>query len=284
MNNIIIKVKPQDIVVAEGFNSRTDFGDIEGLAKSLEVNGMLQPISVFPIEVNGEKKYRLINGERRYRATMYNLEKGITNTIYAIVEKSNIDTKEQLIEQIVTNDGKGFNEMERAIHYKKLLDMGMTREEIIERVDGGTKRIDYCLQHLNRDERVQKAILDGKIEGVLVRHIYSAHGKNDKEGAVNEILTSIGLAEERAKAEGKDDIAIHITKKDLISDNVRVSMDTKAIKKGLVLLLTYNDALNPNHYSLGKLRDIAKALGTNGTTIEDVIKEAIARANVKKAE
>lgn len=276
MKNLIIKVNPQDIVVAEGFNSRVDFGDIEGLAKSLEVNGMLIPIGVFPIEVNGEKKYRLINGERRYRATLYNLERGIKNPIYAVVEDANINSKEQLIEQIVTNDGKGFNEMERALHYQKLLDMGMTKEEIIERVDGGAKsRIDYCLQHLNRDERVQKAMLDGKIEGVLVRHVYSAHGKNDKEGAVNEILTSIGLAEIKAEEEGKKKKDVHITKKDLVSNSVRVNMDSKAIKKGLSLLLTYNDMLNPNHYPIGKLKDVVESLSKDGITIEDVIRDAI---------
>ena len=42
----IYKIDPRNIVVKDGFNSREDFGDIDTLAKQIEENGILNPISV----------------------------------------------------------------------------------------------------------------------------------------------------------------------------------------------------------------------------------------------
>ena len=72
----IYKIDPRNIVVKDGFNSREDFGDIDTLAKQIEENGILNPISVVPFkDESGNEKYRLIDGERRYRAVMSLLEK-----------------------------------------------------------------------------------------------------------------------------------------------------------------------------------------------------------------
>ena len=46
----IYKIDPRNIVVEDGFNSREDFGDIDTLAKQIEENGVLNPISVVPFK------------------------------------------------------------------------------------------------------------------------------------------------------------------------------------------------------------------------------------------
>ena len=281
----IYKIDPRNIVVKDGFNSREDFGDIDTLAKQIEENGILNPISVVPFkDESGNEKYRLIDGERRYRAVMSLLDGGVTiDRIPALFQPKSADQKALLIQQIIRNEGKGFNEMELAIAYKKLLDEGMTKEEIAEKIAGGKhSKVNYCLGHLNRDERIQKLIADGKVSGVLVRQIYSAHGKDDKDGAVKELLELAERVEGKIETDGNSKKA-RATKKDLLSNDVQLRQDSTAIRKGITLLLMYNEHYNPDKFPIGSMKTLCDRLRKE--TIDEIIKSAVdnARDKIKSA-
>ena len=281
----IYKIDPRNIVVKDGFNSREDFGDIDTLAKQIEENGVLNPISVVPFkDENGNEKYRLIDGERRYRAVMSLLDRGVSvDRIPALFQPKSADQKALLVQQIIRNEGKGFNEMELAIAYKKLLDEGMTKEEIAEKIAGGKhSKVNYCLGHLNRDERIQKLIADGKVSGVLVRQIYSAHGKDDKDGAVKELLELAERVEGKIETDGNSKKA-RATKKDLLSNDVQLRQDSTAIRKGITLLLMYNEHYNPDKFPIGSMKTLCDRLRKE--TIDEIIKSAVdnARDKIKSA-
>lgn len=281
----IYKIDPRNIVVEDGFNSREDFGDIDTLAKQIEENGVLNPISVVPFkDESGNEKYRLIDGERRYRAVMSLLDRGVTiDRIPALFQPKSADQKALLVQQIIRNEGKGFNEMELAIAYKKLLDEGMTKEEIAEKIAGGKhSKVNYCLGHLNRDERIQKLIADGKVSGVLVRQIYSAHGKDDKDGAVKELLELAERVEGKIETDGNSKKA-RATKKDLLSNDVQLRQDSTAIRKGITLLLMYNEHYNPDKFPIGSMKTLCDRLRKE--TIDEIIKSAVdnARDKIKSA-
>lgn len=281
----IYKIDPRNIVVEDGFNSREDFGDIDTLAKQIEENGILNPISVVPFkDESGNEKYRLIDGERRYRAVMSLLDRGVTiDRIPALFQPKSADQKALLVQQIIRNEGKGFNEMELAIAYKKLLDEGMTKEEIAEKIAGGKhSKVNYCLGHLNRDERIQKLIADGKVSGVLVRQIYSAHGKDDKDGAVKELLELAERVEGKIETDGNSKKA-RATKKDLLSNDVQLRQDSTAIRKGITLLLMYNEHYNPEKFPIGSMKTLCDRLRKE--TIDEIIKSAVdnARDKIKSA-
>ena len=281
----IYKIDPRNIVVEDGFNSREDFGDIDTLAKQIEENGILNPISVVPFkDESGNEKYRLIDGERRYRAVMSLLDRGVTiDRIPALFQPKSADQKALLVQQIIRNEGKGFNEMELAIAYKKLLDEGMTKEEIAEKIAGGKhSKVNYCLGHLNRDERIQKLIADGKVSGVLVRQIYSAHGKDDKDGAVKELLELAERVEGKIETDGNSKKA-RATKKDLLSNDVQLRQDSTAIRKGITLLLMYNEHYNPDKFPIGSMKTLCDRVRKE--TIDEIIKSAVdnARDKIKSA-
>ena len=281
----IYKIDPRNIVVKDGFNSREDFGDIDTLAKQIEENGVLNPISVVPFkDEDGNEKYRLIDGERRYRAVMSLLDRGVTiDRIPALFQPKSADQKALLVQQIIRNEGKGFNEMELAIAYKRLLDGGMTKEEIAEKIAGGKhSKVNYCLGHLNRDERIQKLIADGKVSGVLVRQIYSAHGKDDKDGAVKELLELAERVEGKIETDGNSKKA-RATKKDLLSNDVQLRQDSTAIRKGITLLLMYNEHYNPDKFPIGSMKTLCDRLRKE--TIDEIIKSAVdnARDKIKSA-
>ena len=281
----IYKIDPRNIVVEDGFNSREDFGDIDTLAKQIEENGVLNPISVVPFkDEDGNEKYRLIDGERRYRAVMSLLDRGVSvDRIPALFQPKSADQKALLVQQNIRNEGKGFNEMELAIAYKKLLDEGMTKEEIAEKIAGGKhSKVNYCLGHLNRDERIQKLIADGKVSGVLVRQIYSAHGKDDKDGAVKELLELAERVEGKIETDGNSKKA-RATKKDLLSNDVQLRQDSTAIRKGITLLLMYNEHYNPDKFPIGSMKTLCDRLRKE--TIDEIIKSAVdnARDKIKSA-
>lgn len=112
-------------------NDRKDFGDLEGLAKSIKNDGLAQPITVRPRPASmGEgPPYVLVAGERRWRATQLT---GATE-IKAIVkdmtdeEASNV----MLVENVMRSD---LNAMEEADAYASRMEKyGLTAEQLAER-------------------------------------------------------------------------------------------------------------------------------------------------------
>ena len=85
----MLKVKITDIELAKDEKNtrraRVDFGDIVGLAESIKLHGLIHPIVVDEVK-GGDKPYRLIAGERRLRAFIYNGETEIPVTLFSEME------------------------------------------------------------------------------------------------------------------------------------------------------------------------------------------------------
>ena len=70
----IFQIDPRNIVVMDDFNARRDF-DLEELKEQIKAKGVLNPITVLPFkDEDGIERYKLVDGERRYRATMLAVE------------------------------------------------------------------------------------------------------------------------------------------------------------------------------------------------------------------
>jgi ParB family chromosome partitioning protein len=244
MNNkrkTLLHINPKNIIVADNFNSRCDFGDIEELANQIAKDGLLNPIHV-RYDEHDPQSYILVDGERRYRAIMHNIERGINIDIIPALLVDDIDIKELFRIQIQANEGKNFNEYEYALAYQRLQNEGMSMQEISEFIGKKPWHVNVCLAHLKRDSRVQELLRTDRITGVDVRHIYQAH-KKDEAAAVNVILKLAEYADEQ----GEHKLALKNLKtinKDIkLSDNVfdktTVAMDTVAIKNALNKLSVY---------------------------------------------
>ena len=252
----LYKIDPRAIVIMDGFNSRCDFGDLDELAQSIKENGILNPISVKPFTDNdGIERYKLVDGERRYRAVMSLIEQGVDiQRVPALFISKSTNEFEMILQQLTRNEGKRFNEYEMGLAYKKMLDVSqMTRKELALKLGYATKgnkgitwRIDVALKHLERDERVQELLRNNLIDGSLVRTIYQSY-KDDELGAVNEILAMQERKTQEAKNSNKDEDSSNkklnknkLTAKDLDKDGQTIIVkDSQLIKKGLTKLLAY---------------------------------------------
>jgi ParB family chromosome partitioning protein len=108
--------------------SRFDEDALESLASSIASRGVIQPIIVSPL---GGGRYRLVAGERRWRAA----QKARLHKIPALVRE--LDQREVMALALIENlQREDLNPVEEARAYQKLSDdEGMTQAEIAKLVD-----------------------------------------------------------------------------------------------------------------------------------------------------
>ncbi len=126
------------------------------LSESLKEYGMLQPIIAKKI---GEDSYRIISGERRWRAARM---AGITEVPVIVRESDDIDTLEiGLVENLQRED---LNPADEAMGYKTLRDeFGLTQDEIAKKVGKSRPAVANSMRLLGLSENVLNALAEGNI-------------------------------------------------------------------------------------------------------------------------
>lgn len=277
----LYKIDPRNIVVVEGFNSRVDF-KLEELIDSIRDNGVKQPLSVIAFkDENGQEKYRLVDGERRYRATMKLLEEGVEIArVPAIFLPKSLSQEELLLEQLVRNEGKAFTDYEYSIACKKFRDFGLTNKEISERLHKNPGQITYWLSIQDMDPKLKDYFKTGKISYSEFHRMAEAHKNSDGELDEKAILAEINGAYKTAKAKGKDKITL--ADLDAATSKTVSFRNSKEIRKGLKLLIDYYTRYSRNgeiDINLD-LIDIYNRL-SKGETIDDIFaKEVMALKTV----
>lgn len=286
----MFKIDPRSIYVVNGFNSRQDF-DIDALCESIRENGVLNPLTVIrEKDSDGNEKFRLVDGERRYRSVMRLLDEGVEIPRVPAMCIPKMDDAELLLQQVVRNEGKPFNEYEYALACQKFVQFGFTKDDIAKKLGKNNGMITYYLDHLNRDRQVQELIKTGKISGSEVRRIYSGHEHKDSDGnsyvdekgAIEEILG----AKKRAEASGKK----NITLADLdINSRTLSKKSSDTIRKGLEKLLFYYQKYSKTSDGTEvdvnlDILDVLEQLKA-GNTIDEIFQKAVLEAlgKVKEA-
>lgn len=129
---------------------------LSGLARSIQQVGVLQPIVVRPR--NGG--YELVAGERRLRAAKM---AGLA-TIPAVVRQT--DDTEALREALIENlHREDLAPLELAAAFQELLEeMGLSQDELAERLGFSRPHIANTIRLLQLPEEVQRLLADGKIQ------------------------------------------------------------------------------------------------------------------------
>jgi len=149
---------PINQVTPDPHQARQDFSKekLGELADSIKQKGILQPILVEKI---GEKSYRILAGERRWRAArMAGLkELPVTVGVYSNTEKQEIS----LIENIQRED---LSPLEEARAYKKLMETaGIGQEELASRLGKNRSTVANFLRLLKLPKNMQEALGRGDI-------------------------------------------------------------------------------------------------------------------------
>ncbi len=147
----IIDIEPNTEQARKTFSEES----IEELAQSIKSYGILQPIIV----ENKGKYYRIIAGERRWRAAK---KAGLTEIPCLVRDEDEQKNKEiSLIENI---QRENLNPIEKAYGYKQLIDnYNLRQQDLADKLGISRTNVTNTLRILNLDPRVIQLALDGKL-------------------------------------------------------------------------------------------------------------------------
>ena len=233
----IYQIDPRNIVVVEGFNARKNF-DLAELKEQIRKVGVLNPITVIPFKdkETGAEKYRLVDGERRYRAVMALLAEGEDiKRIKAMYLPKGTKEEDLLIQQLLKNTGKQFSEIEMAKLFNRFKEQwGYTQTEIADKFCKKTSFVSRCMALLDLPAEIIEMMERGEISADTARQIVSQN-KDDEDAQVE----AADKAVKTAKAKGKKTA----TTKD-IPVNVQAANLIAKIRKDLKKYATLMDSLD----------------------------------------
>jgi len=153
-----------DITAEEGFNPRSSFDrrELEALAASVAQHGVLTPITVGPHNGSG---YRLIAGERRLRAAR---ESGLAEipAVVRYVDDHTAGLDLALVENIARAD---LTPLDEARAFARLIESGLTRKGVAERLSVPQRRVTERLQVLELPEALHEPVGEGVIPPGAIR-------------------------------------------------------------------------------------------------------------------
>ena len=175
---------PIEQISPNPYQPRKTFNDasIEELSRSVREHGIIQPLVVTR---TGDKKYRLIAGERRFRAA----QKAGLSKVPVVVKETMADTdvlQVALIENIQRED---LNPIEEAYAYHQLHEeFGLTQEEISKRVGKERSTVANFLRLLKLPDGVKKLLAAGKLSMGHARAILAVDSAKKQEQLADRVV------------------------------------------------------------------------------------------------
>lgn len=166
---------PLDQIEVNPKQPRHDFDEqaLKELSESIKLHDIIQPVTVAKM-ANG--KYRLISGERRFRASKLAGLKDIP----AYIRTAN---DQELLEMALLENlqRENLNAIEISLSYKRLMDeCSLTQEQVAERMKKERSTVTNYLRLLKLPPDIQKAVRDGSLSMGHARAIISLENVDEQ--------------------------------------------------------------------------------------------------------
>ncbi len=217
---------PLNMIEANPEQPRHDFDEsaLSELAASVKIHDIIQPLTVTKL-TNG--KYRIIAGERRYRAAKI---AGLSDVPVYVKETNNSKILElALLENLQRED---LNAIEIALSYKHLLDdLDYTQEKLAERMGKERSTVTNYIRLLKLPPDIQAAVRNGIISMGHARALINVDAVDKQLFIFSEIKNnelSVRQTEELVRK-------IYAPAKDAVNNSVKqpLSPDLKKIEDNL---------------------------------------------------
>lgn len=225
-------IDPRNIVVEDGFNVRRDF-DLDELKEQIKAKGVLNPLTVIAFkDENGDEKYRLVDGERRFRATMIAISEGADIPFVKALKRPPTMSREDLyIEQMMRNEGKRFTEYECALMFQRFKEeFGYTQVEIADKFKKSPAYISKCLSLLDLPKELQERIMRNELSITAAREIASSYETESDQ------VKAAQNAVKAAKEQGRETA----TNRE-VTAHLKESNEAKAVANALRSIWAYLD-------------------------------------------
>lgn len=157
--------------------------DLAELVHSIREFGVLQPIVVRPLR-DGSKKYELIMGERRLRASK---EAGLAAIPAVVKETADEDMlRDALLENLHRSQ---LNALEEASAYQQLLaDFGITQDQLAHRIGRSRPQISNTIRLLQLPVAIQARVASGVLSAGHARAILAAGDTKSMQRLADKIV------------------------------------------------------------------------------------------------
>jgi ParB family chromosome partitioning protein len=168
----LLRELPVDAVAPNRHQPRKTFADdsLRELSASIAELGVLQPVLV---RDQGDGRYELIAGERRWRAAQ---QAGLT-TLPAVVRPAGEEAslEQALVENLHRDD---LNPLEEAAAYQQLVDeFGLTQEQVATRVGKNRSTVANTVRLLQLPAPVQAMVGDGRLSAGHARALLTTRDR-----------------------------------------------------------------------------------------------------------
>jgi ParB family chromosome partitioning protein len=173
-----LKELPVDLVQRGKYQPRRDIDpeSLQELADSIKVQGVMQPIVVRPIS---DRKYEIIAGERRWRATQLAGLDVIPAVVRDVSDQAAIAMA--LIENIQRED---LNPIEEAMSLQRLQqEFELTQQEVANAVGKSRSTVANLLRLMTLQEEVRRLVEHGDLEMGHARALLALDGAEQSHAA-----------------------------------------------------------------------------------------------------
>ena len=172
---------------------------LEDLAKSIEKQGILQPLIVRPLQ-NQVTNYEIVAGERRWQAAK---KAGLSQVPVLVKELSDRQTLEVAITENVQR--ADLNPIEEAEGYKRLMDdFSYTQEEVSQNVGKSRSHVANTVRLLALPEKIRHYLESGQLTAGHARALLTS---SDPEALAEKIIhqkLNVRQTEQAAKSRKKE--------------------------------------------------------------------------------
>jgi ParB family chromosome partitioning protein len=179
-----LAIVPIEQISPNPFQPRKTFNEasIEDLARSVREHGIVQPLVVNRIS---ENKYRLIAGERRFRAA----QKAGLATVPVVIKETMTDSDTLQVALIENIQREDLNSIEEAYAYHQLHEeFGLTQEEIAKRVGKERSTVANFLRLLRLPDSVKKLLAAGQLSMGHARAILAVDSPKKQEQLAERVV------------------------------------------------------------------------------------------------
>ena len=174
----LLKELPVDLIQRGKYQPRKDIEpeSLQELADSIRAQGVMQPIIVRPVS---DRKYEIIAGERRWRATQLAGLDVIPAVVRDVSDEAAIAMA--LIENIQRED---LNPIEEAVALQRLQrEFDLTQQEVAEAVGKSRSTVANLLRLMTLAEDVRRLVEHGDLEMGHARALLALEGAEQSQAA-----------------------------------------------------------------------------------------------------
>jgi ParB family transcriptional regulator, chromosome partitioning protein len=261
-NNLRI---PLDQIEANPRQPRHDFDEqaLQELAQSIRLHDIIQPVTVSKLPTG---KYRLVSGERRYRAAKIAELRDIPAYVRQTDDQQLLELA--LLENLQRED---LNAMEIALSYKRMMEeLNYTQEQVAERMGKERSTVANYIRLLRLPPDIQLAVRNNQLSMGHARALINVDTVDKQIYLYNEIKKkglSVRQTEELVRQLYKENTAVKNSVKPSLPETFKRIEDNLASHFSTRVKLNHNKkgegSISIEYYSLQELNKLLDQLGVS---------------------